>query len=184
MPDLAMLEPSSEPGVAAAVRWAVREAKGPVYIRLVSVPWELPYDQPDPAGIEPGRGWALRDGRDVVLVGAGPVVLSGAYRAAEELAAEGLEVGVLELPWLRGVDGHWLAGQTGRSLTLFLDNHYVTGGHGEACLSALAAAGATTGRLALHGVEEIPVCGTNEEVLAHHRLDGAGIAARVREELA
>ena len=184
IPGLDLVEPSSEAGVEAVVRWAVRDAPGSVYIRLVSVPWELPFEPVAPAALEPGRGWVVREGREVVLVGAGPVLLSQAWNAAERLAGEGIDAGVVELPWLRGVDGSWLAGVGGERLTLFLDNHYVAGGQGESCLAALAAAGGhPAAAAALHGVEEVPVCGTNDEVLAHHRLDGAGIAARVRSEL-
>ena len=186
VPGLDLIEPSSEAGVAAAVRWAVRDAPGSVYIRLVSVPWALPFEPPDPGQLDPGRGWVLREGREIVLVGAGPVLLSQAWLAAEALVGEGLDVGVVELPWLRGIDGSWLAEiLAGTALTVFLDNHYVAGGQGEACVAALATARTRApGAAVLHGVEEVPVCGSNDEVLAHHRLDGPGIAARVREELA
>ena len=42
LPGAALIEPATDDEARAAVRWAVREATGPVYIRLVSVPWELP----------------------------------------------------------------------------------------------------------------------------------------------
>ncbi len=34
------------------------------------------------------------------------------------------------------------------------------------------------------GVEALPECGTNDEVLAHHRLDVAGLVARLETALA
>jgi transketolase len=60
---------------------------------------------------------------------------------------------------------------------LCLDNHYVTGGQGDAVRAALAAGGT---RVFVHGVERVPHCGTNDEVLRAHRLDAGGVADRIR----
>src|SRR6185503_9677966 len=40
-----------------------------------------------PAGqrVQPGRGWVVRDGRDLVVVGYGPWLLSNAWHAADDL---------------------------------------------------------------------------------------------------
>ena len=35
----------------------------------------------------------------------------------------------------------------------------------------------------LFGLEETPVCGTDEEVLRHHRLDGASLAEAIAAQL-
>ncbi len=50
MPGMALIEPYCEDEARAAVDWAVREATGPVYIRLVSVPWELGFEPPGTPG--------------------------------------------------------------------------------------------------------------------------------------
>src|SRR5437764_13350159 len=46
IPGMALLEPYCEHETETAVAWAVHEARGPVYLRLVSVPWELGFDPP------------------------------------------------------------------------------------------------------------------------------------------
>src|SRR3954469_522502 len=107
MPRMALIEPFSENEVRAAVRWAVHSAPGSVYIRLVSVPWALGFDPPPCDQLLEGRGTVLRPAGDVLFVGAGPVMVEGAWHAAELLAAEGIEAGVVALPWLRDVDGAW-----------------------------------------------------------------------------
>ncbi|MEJ7891550.1 MAG: transketolase C-terminal domain-containing protein [Solirubrobacteraceae bacterium] len=178
VPGMAAIEPSFEAEAEAALRWAVEEATGPVYIRLVSVPWELGFEPPAVERLEPGRGTVLREGEDVVVVTTGPIMVSGAVAAAVALEAEDVSVGVVALPWLTGVDGPWLASVVGDAHVLTVDNHLLTGGQGDAVLSALAAAGAGA-PVTKHGVDRVPECGTNAEVLDAHRLDAQGLAERI-----
>ena len=177
LPAAALIEPATDDEARAAVRWALREAPGPVYIRLVSVPWELPFE-PEPVGeLVPGRGRVVREGKDAYFVTTGPVMLSQAWLAAERLAADGIEVGVVALPWLRGIDGAWLHQVTGGAPLFTVDNHYLEGGQGDAVLDAVAGLGQQVVKL---GVESVPVSGTNDEVLRAHRLDAESLAERVR----
>ena len=46
MPGMSLIEPYCEQEVALALGWALQEAGGPVYLRLVSVPWELGFEPP------------------------------------------------------------------------------------------------------------------------------------------
>ena len=172
LPGAALIEPSTDDEARAAVRWAVREAKGPVYIRLVSVPWDLPFEPEPVTELEPGRGRVVRAGADGFFVTTGPVMLSQAW-----LAAERLHFGVVALPWLRDVDGAWLHEVTGGAPLFTVDNHYLEGGQGDAVLAAVAGLGQKVERF---GVDRVPVSGTNDEVLREHRLDAESLAERVR----
>jgi transketolase len=172
VPGMVCLEPATEPEVRLCVDWAVHTASGPVYIRLVSVPWELGFRPPEPQRLEVGRGTVVRNGDRVLVVCAGPVLLSQAWTAAERVG----EVGIVSLPWLSDVDGAWLAAVAGSRPIVCLDNHLADCGQGAAVLAALTRAG-HAGGVILHGVTEVPVCGRDDEVLAHHRLDPDGIAA-------
>src|SRR5207244_10946687 len=137
VPGMALIEPSSEQEVRAAVAWAVQAATGPVYLRLVSVRWALGFEPPLVDELVPGRGTVLRTGSDGLFVGAGPVMVVGAWEAADLLAEDGLEFGLVSLPWLRGIDGAWLAEVADGAPIFSLDNHYVSGGQGDAVLAAL-----------------------------------------------
>jgi transketolase len=171
VPGMACLEPATEEETRRCVEWAVFEADGPVYVRFVSVPWELGFEPPCAAGpLQRGRGTVVREGERAAIVCTGPVLLSQAWVAAEEAG----DVAVIALPWLRDVDGAWLAEVTGGAPVLVLDNHVARGGQGDAVRAALDRP--------VEGiaVEDIPACGANEEVLRHHGLDAASIAARLR----
>jgi transketolase len=184
MPGMALIEPFSESEVRAAVRWAVREAPGSVYLRLVSVPWALGFEPPEISELVPGRGTVLRPVGDALFVAAGPVMVAAAWGAAELLAEKGVEAGVVALPWLRGVDGAWLGEVAGEAAIFTLDNHYLAGGQGEAVLAALAAqAPEAAARVHQIGVTEIPKSGENNEVLRAHGLDAEGIVAQVTPRL-
>ena len=182
VPGIVLIEPFSEHECRAAVDWAVKRAPGPVYIRLVSVAWALGFEPPAVGELVPGRGAVLRPGRDLLFVAAGPVMVAGAWRAADVLAEYGVEAGVVSMPWLRAVDGSWVAEVADGAPIVTLDNHYATGGLGDGVLAALAAdAPEAAARLHKIGVDEVPKSGENNEVLRAHRLDGDSIAERVRD---
>jgi transketolase len=185
MPGMALIEPFCESEVRSALEWAVQRAPGSVYLRLVSVPWALGFPPPEIGELVPGRGTVLRAPGDVLFVAAGPVMVAAAWGAADLLAAQGAEAGVIALPWLRDVDGAWLAEVAGDAAIVCLDNHYVVGGQGDAVLAALAAdAPDAAARLHKIGVTSVPKSGGNDEVLKAHGLDAGGIAARLTERLA
>jgi transketolase len=180
VPGMALIEPFSESEVWAAVEWAVSRAPGSVYLRLVSVPWSLGFDPPQIERLEPGRGTVLRPAGDALFVAAGPVMVAAGWRAAELLAEEGYEAGLLALPWLRDVDGAWLAELAGGAQIFTLDNHYVTGGQGDAILAALAReAPEAAARVQKIGVTSVPKSGGNNEVLQAHGLDAEGLRSQV-----
>jgi transketolase len=136
-----------------------------------------------PAGYRPieGRGAALTEGRDAVLFGYGPVLLSQAFRAAELLRADRIGLKVIDLPWLNRVDAAWLAQSiTGYRRVFTLDNHYLAGGQGEMLAAAIAGiAPRGLEGVTRIGVEEIPRCGRNDEVLRAHGLDAQGLRERI-----
>jgi len=122
----------------------------------------------------------LRPGHDVAIVGYGPVLLTNAWHAAEELAAEGISAAVINHPWLNRIDDVWVGESLGRfPAVITLDNHYTTLGQGVMIAAALAR-GRCQADVRTIGLTDIPACGTNAEVLGHHGLDAPSIAKAVR----
>ena len=87
---------------------------------------------------------------------------------------------MINLPWLNRIDDDWVSQVLGTfPLVVTLDNHYVTLGQGVMVAAALARTAPARRRASL-GLTDIPACGTNAEVLAHHGLDAPSIAQAVR----
>jgi transketolase len=167
VPGMACLEPATADEARRCVEWAVDEATGPVYLRFVSVPWELGFEPPAAQPLRPGQGTVVRCVGEVVMVCTGPVLASQAH-AVEDAA-------LVLLPWLRDVDGAWLAEVAGGRRIVVLDNHFTRGGQGDAVRAALP-----DRRVEVIGIDRVPAGGTNEEVLREHRLDAASLRERLR----
>lgn len=179
IPGLTLMEPSCEAEVAMLLDWAINENTESSYLRLVSLPWVLPYALP--ANYKPllGKGVALTEGDDATIIAYGPVLLSAAVQAAQSLRNEhGLAVKVINLPWLNNINAEWLIKEVGTRKKIFsLDNHYLIGGQGDRIADILASKGFPNNALYRIGLNEIPACGTNPEILKVHALDSSSISA-------
>ena len=183
VPGLIAFEPCSEKEARLAIRWAVEQNPESTYLRFVNVPVDLPYTMPADYQLQVGRGVTLRNGTDVAIIGYGTILLTNAWKAADELAKQGISAAVIDLPWLNRVDDEWVKtlGAFGHIVTL--DNHYLEYGQGVMIGAALARTGVRA-QLSQIGLQEIPACGSNADVLAYHGLDAAGISRTVLERTA
>jgi transketolase len=177
VPKLILAEPCTEQEVDALVDFMVNGTDESAYLRLVSLGWPVPFALPANYRAELGRGVAVRDGSDAIVFGYGPWLLANAYEAAERLAAEGVQVKIVNLPWLNRLDTDWLKRVIGPIRQIItLDNHYVHGGQGDMIAAAVAGLALTpVARVTRIGVTELPECGTNDEVLKYHKLDADGL---------
>lgn len=184
MPGLVLMEPSCEAEVAMLLDWAITQNISSSYLRLVSLPWVLPYALPANYKPELGKGVALTEGKDVAIIAYGPVMLTGAFEAANILRRRHqLAVRVINLPWLNAVDTEWLSEAVkGCHTVVAIDNHYLVGGQGDRIASALTEMREPTPLLHRLGVAGVPACGTNAEVLQAVKLDGEAIAAAILKE--
>jgi len=183
VPNLSLLEPSLEAEVHALVDYAVNTAPDSIYLRLVSVKWPMPFPYPSHHRVEVGKGWVIRDGTDAIVFGYGPWLLANAFEAAEEIEKiSGASIRLVNLPWLNRIDPRWLREVVGgRRSIVTLDNHYLKGGQGEMVATAIAELGLEpTARVLRVGVMALPECGTNDEVLAHHKLDVTSLVSSLR----
>lgn len=177
MPDMTLVEPSCEAEVDLILDWCINKAPGSCYLRLVSLPWETPYQLPQGYQLKLGQGVTLVEGADVAVIGYGPVLLSAAVQAADILVKEkGISIKVINLPWLNHVDSGWLASELGScKRVLCLDNHYTIGGQADAVIRATTKFDQNDIKVICHGINDIPPSGSNPEVLSKVLLDSSGI---------
>src|SRR4030095_6328885 len=98
----------------------------------------------------------------------------------ETLSDEGISAAVFNHPWLNRIDDEWARQAFGRFPAIVtLDNHYVELGQGVMVAAALAR-NRQRAEVRSLGLTDIPACGANDEVLAHHGLDAQSIAKAVR----
>jgi transketolase len=172
IPGLTLMEPSCESEVRLLLDWAVNTHAESSYLRLVSIPWVVPFTMPEGYRPKRGKGVVLRQGEDIAIIGYGPITLSAAVQAATDLNdRHGISVTVINLPWLNVVDGDWLSTTVGTAKHLFaVDNHYAIGGQADAIARALVGTPMATVPMRRIAVDRIPASGTNAEVLHAHSL--------------
>jgi len=178
MPGIELVEPSC-PAEVAPLLDHLLAAEGSGYLRLVSIPCDIPYTLPPGYRPEPGIGVELAPGKDAVIVGYGPVLLPQAWYAAKILREKhGIEVGVVNLPWLSRVDRDWLRKTVeGKRAAFTLDNHLLKGGQGRMVAAAISELGLKAQPLVkCFGLTDFPVCGQDAEVLRAHGLDAESLA--------
>ena len=144
----------------------------------------------EPAPIPIGSGELLRDGRDLLFVGFGPIV-ARAIEAADVLEAEGWSVGVINARFAKPLDRDLILGQArGRRLVVTFEESIATGGFGGGVLEAIEEA--RLGEPDLRDVA-VKIVGIPAGAFVDHgsvadlrrvlRLDAAGLVEQVRETL-
>lgn len=183
IPNLVLFEPSSDLETRLVVDWAINKNEKSTYLRLSSVQVEVPYKLSKSYQLVEGKGIFLKDGSDTVIISYGPVMLKEAYLASEILAQKNISVAVLNLPWLNRFDEKWLRNNLKKFSKIFtLDDHYTLLGQGQQ-IGSFFARNDSKVEIINFGVEEIPACGQNDEVLKYHQLDHDSLAARIQKEL-
>jgi transketolase len=188
IPGLVLVEPSCEREVELAVKHILSDAmRESAYLRLVSVPWDVPFELPRDYALVEGRGVTLVPGTDAVIFAYGPIMLGEAVTASQRLSAkQGISLSVVNLPWLNRIDVHWLAGVVRDVPAVFtLDNHFIHGGQGDMILRTLAEIAAPPKRVVRRlGIDDVPKCGRNDEVLRAHGLDAESLCETIAAALA
>lgn len=115
----------------------VAEYDGPVYLRLSRA--EVPVIHNEDLMVQIGKGFTLRDGRDVTLIGTG-IMVARCLEAAKILESEGIDARVLEIHTLKPLDEELVitaAQETGCLVTA--EEHTIIGGLGGAMAEFLGA---------------------------------------------
>ncbi|HVF08050.1 MAG TPA: transketolase, partial [Actinomycetota bacterium] len=135
-------------------------------------------------GFPIGGSKVLRRGdADVAtLVGAG-VTVRECLTAADALAADQIEVGVIDAYSVKPIDASAMRDALERTgLLVIVEDHRVEGGLGDAVLDSLAGSGPLVGQVVKLGVHDLPGSGTPDEMRAWAGIDAASVADRVRRE--
>ncbi|MDR3294714.1 MAG: transketolase family protein [Clostridiales Family XIII bacterium] len=176
VPGMTVLNPSDANSAKKLLEQAV-ETDGPFYVRLGRL--AVPVLYADDADIRVGRGQCLRDGKDYTVIATG-LMTGEALAAAETLAAEGVDVRVIDMHTIKPLDGEIIekaAAETKGLVTA--EEHSVIGGLGGA-VAAYTAAHCPV-RIAFVGQKDTyGESGKPPELLQKYGMTAADIASAVR----
>jgi transketolase len=185
LPNCIILQPCNADETRMVVDYAVDEAEENVALRFIIGPSPRKIQLPQNYKLTPGKGVSLAEGQDAILFAYGPVMLHEALLASELLAERGVGLKVINLPWLNRADAKWLEETIEPyELAFVLEDHHPAGALYEHMLGLLASSRnqpLAKRRVIQFAVEGWPACGTPQEALKHHRLDGASLAERILE---
>lgn len=181
VPGLTIVEPSDPTSCAAFVRLAAA-MYGCVYMRLPRK--AAPFLYPAGEGFAFGKAKRLREGKDLVFATLGALMASEALKAAEALAKEGVEAGVLDMLSLKPIDADALlaaARETGRVISA--ENHQINGALGSA-VAELLAENRYGGSFARIGIrDEFGEVGTQDYLAERFGLTASHLADSARRML-
>jgi transketolase len=181
LPGMTIVAPADAHEMTRAMDATLAEP-GPVYVRIAK--GNEPVITRPEDGFAIGRAIRLRPGRDVLFVSTGGMSWR-ALKAAELLAATGIDAGVLHVHTVKPLDDEALArASVAARLVVTLEEHTLIGGLGSAVLESLNAAQIAMPVLRLALPDRFSSdYGSSEHVLEVAGLGVEAIAAAVRSRL-
>ena len=189
VPNLVIASPKDEQELRALLRTAFSQDH-PFALHYPRDPgFNLPPAEPRPIPV--GQAELLRDGRELLLIGFGPIV-DRARQVAERLASEGWSVGLINARWAKPLDRQLILEQArGKRLVVTLEESVAIGGFGSGVLELLEEARAVDPAfrevvLKIIGIpgDHFVEHGSVADLRRLIRIDVDGIAEQVRETLA
>jgi 1-deoxy-D-xylulose-5-phosphate synthase len=188
LPNLVIASPKDE----QELRQLMRTAFGQQHPFALHYPRDPGFDLPavEPNPIPVGEAEVLREGRDVLICGFGPIVARG-VAVAGRLAARGWSVGIVNARFAKPLDRGTILGQArGVQLLVTLEESAIDGGFGSAVEEALEEAAIDDEQLRSVAIKRIGIPadrfvdhGAVDDLRRTIALDEAGIQAQIEQTL-
>lgn len=152
------------------------------YIRTGRNPVEDIYESDQACPFSMNQANILTEGTDVAVIACGEMVLP-AYRAAQELAMEGIQASVVDMYCVKPLDTATVLKVAQKAkLVITVEEHSYFGGLGS--MVAQVVSENCPRRMKCLALPDAPVItGNSQEVFDYYGLNAAGIAQTVREQL-
>lgn len=181
VPNMTVTAPKNGTEMLALLRAGVEHTDGPFSLRYPrDASPDIPSPMADIKAVPHGTWEVIRRGKEVAILAVGTMVLPS-LAAAEQLAADGLDVTVVNCRYLKPYDEVTLAAiLADHTHVLTVEEGITVNGFG-AFMSTVIQRQAPAVRVAVHGVpDQIVYAAPRKKQLAALGLDPAGIANRVR----
>lgn len=181
LPNCIIVQPCNAEETRALMDYCINQTNENSAIRFIIGPSPRRIKFSGEYQLKLGQGTILTEGKDALLFAYGPVMLHEALLASELLAERGFGLKIVNMPWLNRVDSEWLANIIQPySNIFFLEDHHPAGGLMDNVLTICAENGLLNKKQIIKfAVEGFPACGTPQQALAYHELDGLSLSKRV-----
>jgi transketolase len=183
IPNMTMIAPS-DANQCLKVLEASRQYQGPIYIRISRGEEPLIYPEDSDYEYVIGKAITVREGVDATLIGTGIGVFNS-IKAAELLEKKGMSIRVLDMHTIKPLDSDAViaaAKETGCVVTV--EDHNTTTGLGSAVAGVLAEVNLDCRFKSLGIPDEFPPFGYADDLYAHYKMDGSGVAAALSKLIA
>ena len=179
LPNFVLAAPRDSSDLARMLDMALKHSGGPVALRWPrgDCPSNEGIPGPERREMEPGLAEVLREGDELVLWAYGALVQQ-ALEAADDLAARGISIGVVDARFAKPIDEELLGVQLRRYRhVITLEEHQRSGGFGAAVLEVASRLPDARARVRTLGVPDrfVEHRSSREEQLAELGLDAAGV---------
>ena len=178
VPGMTVIVPADAKEARKAV-FALAEFQGPAYMRLARLATPV-FEEDYP--FEIGKANVMREGKDAAVFACG-LMVNEALEAANLLAAEGVEISVINVHTIKPIDAACVteyAGKCGNVVTV--EEHSVIGGLGDAVADVLM--GKVNCKFRKIGInDQFGQSGKAADVLREYGLTADQIAERIKETL-
>ena len=181
LPNVVVMHPCDDVSTRA-LTMQLADTNSPSYMRTARNKTPVLYDDAAPGLIKIGKGIELQTGSDVAIIACG-VLVSESLKAAEILAAEGINASVVDMHTLKPLDGELVDALVARCGALVTaEDHNVIGGLGSAVAEHIVANAFAP--LEMVGVpDRFGESGQADEMLEIMRLSAPHIAAAARRAI-
>jgi transketolase len=182
IPKLTIIEPSDYYSCKALTKEAA-EIYGCVYMRWPRKPVPVLYSESESFKI--GKAKLLKEGKDLCFIALGGLMVNEALKAAEELAKDGVNAGVLDVLTLKPIDAEAILAQAGKvKAVISAENAQLAGGLGSTVAEILAENGAGC-KFARIGIrDEFGEVGTQDYLAKRFGLTADKLVEKAKELLA
>ncbi len=180
LPNMIVVSPADDIETRQAT-FALADWPGPAYMRLGRYPTPPVFDADYQFVV--GKAKWLREGKEVVIFATGHMVAK-ALAAAEDLAHDGVEAGVVNVSTIKPLDEALIKDAAAQAvLVVTVEEHSIIGGLGSAVAECLAETRPAAPLLRLGVRDCFGESGLADELLEKHGLQPKGIRASILQRL-
>jgi transketolase len=181
IPESIVLYPADAPSTQALVEQMANYDKGISYLRTTREKTPVIYDENESFEIGGCKVLYSTNADNLLIVAAG-ITLHEAIKAREQLLQEGISVAIIDLYSIKPLDTVTLEkiAKTSSEKIITVEDHYLQGGLGQTVAAALVNKGFEVHNLA---VNQLPMSGNPDQLLAWAGIDAQAIRAKVKQLL-